>query len=205
MYVVHRVVEVRLGQRDEEAIHPVDPLGAVFAVAGDLRAEQEQHVLFFQPEGIGKGGDDDRLQEAFDELVAGQGNAVLVEDLAADKVVDLGLEAVAGDHQIGGAAADVHAGDADFLARLAELGSARRTGGPARRPAGEARPRRGGARRARPSAAPAPPARAAWAGRGPGAWRRTTVAGPAPTSAARSRCRPDGPRWLRRSRRSARA
>jgi len=39
-----------------------------------------------------------------------------VQDLAPDRVIDLGLERVAGDHQVGGPAADVDAGEAKFLA-----------------------------------------------------------------------------------------
>jgi len=42
---------------------------------------------------------------------------VLVQHLATDGVVDLRLEVVLGDHQVGGAAADVDAGDADLLGR----------------------------------------------------------------------------------------
>jgi len=134
--VVYGVVQILLGQGHKEAIDPVDALRAELAVSGGFRPEEELHVFFFQPQGIGEGGDDHRLQQSLDQLVAGQGDAVLMEDLAADNVVDSRLEVVSGDHQVGGAAAHVDAGDADLLARVAESlffgrGAVPRTTGPA--------------------------------------------------------------------------
>ena len=118
--VVAGVVQIGLGQGHEEAVHPVDALGPQLAVPRHFRPEEHLHVFFFQAERIGEGGHDDRLQQAFDQLVAAQGDAVLVQDLAADVVVDLRLEVVPGDHQVGRAAADVDAGDADFIGLVAE-------------------------------------------------------------------------------------
>ncbi len=90
------------------------------AVPRHFGTEKHLHVLFLQAERIGEGGHDDRFQEALDELVAAERDAVLVQDLAADVVVDLRLEVVLGDHQVGRAAADVDAGDADFVGLVAE-------------------------------------------------------------------------------------
>ena len=144
--VVAGVLQIGLGQGHEEAVHPVDPLGPQLAVPRHFRPEEHLHVFFFQAERIGEGGHDDRLQQALDQLVAAQRDAVLVQDLAADVVVDLRLEVVLGDHQVGRAAADVDAGDADFVGLVAErlrlallaLAPGRRAAGrrAGRRPAG---------------------------------------------------------------------
>ena len=112
-----------------------------------------------------------------------------MQHLAADRVVDLRLEVVLGDHQVGGAAADVDAGDADFVGLVAEgsaCGRRPRPGlaGPRHARAGRgggrpARPRRLGGRLFRLRLLPAAVLVQAW---------RTTAAGPGPASAARSRC-----------------
>ena len=119
--VVHCVVQIGLGQRHEQPVDPAQSLGADLAVAGDFGSEEQLHVFVFQAQGVGKRGDDDRLQQSFDQLVSSQVDSVLVEDLAADGVVDLGLEVVLGDHQVGGPPADVYAGNADLVGRVAEL------------------------------------------------------------------------------------
>jgi len=53
-------------------------------------------------------------------LVATQCDPVLMQHLAADRVVDFRLEVVAGDHQVGGASAHVDAGDANLGGDIAK-------------------------------------------------------------------------------------
>ena len=203
------LVEIGLGQGDEEAVDPVDALGADFAVPRHLRPEEQLHVFVFQAQGVGEGGDDDHFQQPLDQLVAAQ------------RRCRPGAGPGRGSSRRSSTRSCTWRSSGRWCRRRCRC---RRCGfrWPRRRRsrAGRAPPpgRRASPGRRRPGAAAAGRRRQssrgrlgrllrAWAssGRGPGAAWRTTAAGPGPASAARSRCRSGGRRWPRRCPGSARA
>ena len=144
---------------------------------------------------LGKQGDDDRFEEAFDQLVAAQSDAA--GGPGRDGVVDPRLELYRAIIR-SAVPPPTRCGDADLLVGCRTLLRRRRRGG-----AGRGARRGGGARagprcrvwaRPFPGSAPFPTA----ARRGPASSWRTRAADPGPEGAVRSRCRSSGRRSPRR-------
>ena len=152
--VVGGVVQVGLGQGHEQAIDPVDPLcrGSRGCAAPRARTAAARPPLP-GPVVSAKAGTMIVSSSRLTSWSPPREMPSWCSTWPRIVVVDLRLEVVAGDHQVGGAAADVDAGDADFVGRVAEglrLGRLPAPGAAGPRGAGPgAWPRRGG-RPARP-------------------------------------------------------
>ena len=108
--------EILFSQRHEQAIDPVYAIGGEAPVLGNFRPEHQQRVFFLQADSVSELRHDDPLQQSFHQLIACDADAVLMQHVSMDRIVDAGLEDIPGDHHVGRAAADVDASNSHFAA-----------------------------------------------------------------------------------------